>query len=818
MNSDSLIPDLFSPVNCSPEKLLHDMQMRQIELEVQNEYLQSDQIKHEESEAYYADLFNNAPIGYLVLSDKGLISDINITAAKLFGIDRQDLLSSRFTNLVTAQHSNRWYLFCRELKNHKQQHNMTLLLKGCGNTEVSVRLDCLRINSTLRIMLNEVTTAKQLIPDASSTELLLTACVEKGKIINEASTRPQNITNEALEQSYQYLQLAIISGQVGIWQYNLQTHEVIWDDTMFALYGSNRKDFSGAYNAWSDRLHPDDRKATEAALQDAISGKSNYTPDFRVIWANGEVHHLKGHAHVVTDKAGTPQYMIGTNSDNNAFAHTHKQLLFARAAINNSNSTFICLTPDGHVADVNDFACISLGYTHNELIGLPVWDFDSEMSMESWSDSWATLKKSGKYQGERFYRRKNGTIFPVKVNSDLMDINGTEYNFSFVKDITEHKQLENKLSDSHTFSLNIINSLTSYIAVLDTEGNIVVTNKAYRRFGEQNSLPETLMNMPGLNCVAICKNNQGHLCKEQENAAQIGIAKVLSGKRDMFELEYQCNLMGQSFWFHLKALRVQNSFNFVMMIYDDITERKQRELTDKEHLDQLAHVTRLGLMGEMAAGLAHEVNQPLTAIATYAQVNLIQIKKENPDLIKLGEVAVKIQEQVLRAGQIIHGMKRFCTSTSQQRSTVDINELINKCVNLCAYFIKQNSIAVRLELPNNLPAIYVDHIQIEQVLINLIRNSIDAILDIADRQQGEITIQSHLTLDNKIQVSVKDNGPGIEDDQQSKILTPFHTTKTDGMGMGLSISSSLIEAHDGKLNFDSQFGKGSTFYFTLPID
>ncbi len=249
----------------------------------------------------------------------------------------------------------------------------------------------------------------------------------------------------------------------------------------------------------------------------------------------------------------------------------------------------------------------------------------------------------------------------------------------------------------------------------------------------------------------------------------------------------------------------------------DISERKNKDNKDKEHLDQLAHVTRLGLLGELASGIAHEVNQPLTAIATYAQVSLNILKKENPDLSKLSEIAVKSQEQALRAGQIIHRMRRLCTFKSQQLSTIAINELINDCVGLCADPLTHNSIAVILDLADNLPHLHVDYIQIEQVIINLIRNCIDAILGVTDRHQGEITIQSSLTPDNKIQVSVKDNGPGIDEDQHSKILMPFHTTKENGMGMGLSISRSLIEAHDGTLSFKSEYEKGCTFYFTLPI-
>jgi PAS domain S-box-containing protein len=256
---------------------------------------------------------------------------------------------------------------------------------------------------------------------------------------------------------------------------------------------------------------------------------------------------------------------------------------------------------------------------------------------------------------------------------------------------------------------------------------------------------------------------------------------------------------------------------FFTTIVRDVSLRKYREQQDKEHLDQLAHVTRLGLMGEMASGIAHEVNQPLSAITNYTQVSLNLINKESPDLVKLAEVAVKTQEQALRAGHIIHRMKQFCKSKSQQRSATDINELINDSVNLCADSLKKNSVKLVLELDSDLPLINVDHIQIQQVLINLICNSIDAILGASKNKLGQVNIQSHLTPDNEIQVCVKDNGPGIKDDQQPKILMPFHTTKADGMGMGLSICRSLIEAHNGTLYFNSRFGKGSAFYFTLPI-
>ncbi len=250
----------------------------------------------------------------------------------------------------------------------------------------------------------------------------------------------------------------------------------------------------------------------------------------------------------------------------------------------------------------------------------------------------------------------------------------------------------------------------------------------------------------------------------------------------------------------------------------DITERRYREQRDKEHVDQLAHVTRLGLMGEMASGIAHEVNQPLSAISSYTQVSLNLIDTEKPDLLKLTKILSKTQKQALRAGRIIHNMREFLKSHAKQRSTTDINALIRDAVGLCIAELRQNNIMLTLELENNLPPVFVDQIQIEQVIINLIRNSIDVLQNLPAAQQHQLTIHSQLTPNNSIQVRVKDNGTGLDADQQQKILTPFYTTKTNGMGMGLSISRSLIEAHEGTLHFNSIPGKGTTFYFTLPIE
>lgn len=256
---------------------------------------------------------------------------------------------------------------------------------------------------------------------------------------------------------------------------------------------------------------------------------------------------------------------------------------------------------------------------------------------------------------------------------------------------------------------------------------------------------------------------------------------------------------------------------YLSAIVKDISSRKLREKRDQEHLDELAHVTRLGLMGEMASGIAHEVNQPLSAIVNYTQACLNLLEQPDFDSALLEEVLVKTNQQALRAGQIIHRMREFVKSKKQQISKVAINQLIDDAVALCDAYFKQDNIQLKMLLSDDIPEIEIDKIQIEQVVLNLIRNSIDALTGLPISYPRKISIETTLNNHQDLEVRIKDNGPGIDAEQQKNILTPFYTTKPDGMGMGLSICRSIVEAHDGNLRFNSQPDKGTTFYFTLPI-
>ncbi|MFI3156312.1 MAG: PAS domain S-box protein [Methylococcaceae bacterium] len=445
----------------------------------------------------------------------------------------------------------------------------------------------------------------------------------------------------------------------------------------------------------------------------------------------------------------------------------------------------------------------TFGYSVDDIPTLADWRLKAypDQDYRHWVETtWQAALKKAKQEQTGFLPLevaiccKNGHIKTVLASAATIHHDFSGEHLVILYDITQRKQIEAKLNA-------IFNASVEGIITYDMSDIIVSANAAVELiFGYK---PEELI---GCN---ICK-----LMPSSPSCNLPQAVKFVDQIREIEGIHKNASIIPLDL--SIAEFSIDNERYFTNIVRD-ASLRKHREQQDKEHLDELAHVTRLGLMGEMASGIAHEVNQPLAAISSYTQVSLSLINTENPDLIKLAEILYKTQQQALRAGRIIHRMREFIKSHAKHRLIADVNTLIHEAVGLCIAELKQNGIKLIFELENNLPPVYVDQIQIEQVLINLIRNSVDALQNLPEKQQRQLTIRSRLTPNNGIQVSVKDNGQGLDEDQQQKMLTPFYTTKTNGMGMGLSISRSLIEAHEGTLYFNSQFRKGTTFYFTLPI-
>jgi two-component system, LuxR family, sensor kinase FixL len=250
---------------------------------------------------------------------------------------------------------------------------------------------------------------------------------------------------------------------------------------------------------------------------------------------------------------------------------------------------------------------------------------------------------------------------------------------------------------------------------------------------------------------------------------------------------------------------------------DDVTESRQAELEARESRERMMHVSRLATMGEMATGISHELNQPLAAIANYAQAGMRLMKQPQPDVADVTEALAQIAGQALRAGEIIRRLRELVKNKVTQRERASINEVIEELGPIARADARINDVRIVLDLTPGLPAVSVDRIQIQQVLLNLLRNSIDALGAVA-AQHRSIVIRSAATDAGDVTVTVTDNGPGIDPAVLDRLFMPFVTSKADGTGLGLAISRTIAESHKGRLDYVAPPERGASFVLTLPSD
>jgi PAS domain S-box-containing protein len=268
--------------------------------------------------------------------------------------------------------------------------------------------------------------------------------------------------------------------------------------------------------------------------------------------------------------------------------------------------------------------------------------------------------------------------------------------------------------------------------------------------------------------------------------------------------------------FLLRAVPLCDELGRVVKWYGtttDIEDRKRAEEALLEAQDKLAHVTRTQAMGELAAAIAHEVNQPLTAIVTNANFSLRQLKGSTPDLDELRTAITEIVNDGTRASAIISRIRGLLMKGTPRRTEVDINQIIQEVISLLRNELTRNRVYLGTELAANPPRVQGDPVQLQQVLINLIMNAVEA-MRLSKEQARKLFIRS-ATNGDRILVQVQDSGPGMEPEVADRIFEPFFTTKTEGIGMGLAISRSIVESHGGQI-FLAADSRGALFEFTLP--
>lgn len=248
----------------------------------------------------------------------------------------------------------------------------------------------------------------------------------------------------------------------------------------------------------------------------------------------------------------------------------------------------------------------------------------------------------------------------------------------------------------------------------------------------------------------------------------------------------------------------------------DVTAKVRAETEAREHRERLAHVTRVSTLGEMAAGIAHEVNQPLTAIASYAQALARQMRAESGGDDTRRETVERIAEQALRAGEILRRLRGFSRRGEAKHVPCDVATVVQDALRLAEVDARRHGARIELRVEKRLPRVVGDTIQLQQVLLNLVRNALEAMDGIPP---GDRCVLVAAARDgDRVVVSVMDRGAGVGERAEAQLFHPFFTTKPDGMGMGLSISHSIVMAHEGTLTYERNPEGGAIFRFTLPVE
>ena len=456
-----------------------------------------------------------------------------------------------------------------------------------------------------------------------------------------------------------------------------------------------------------------------------------------------------------------------------------------------------------------------LGYAESELYQLcqldVTYEEDRELNLDLIGELWEGKRQH--FQVEKRYRRKDGTLVWVRNNVTLVPGTGgvAPFLFTIVEDITERKKEETERRYIEQRYRVMVETASDAVVCIDERGAVLLANPATTKvFGYDPAdligkpltmlMPEYLRKLHEDGFRRYSATGQRHI--NWQGTELTGLRK--NGEEFPVEISFG----------ELTADGHRIFTGFVR----DISERKQAEqLRASLHATQLelAQVSRLTTMGELAASIAHEINQPLTAVTNNANACLRLLARHNLEPEVLRRALEEVVADGTRASSVIARIRAFIKKAPEEKRELDINEVIQEVLALTRRELSENRVLLEPQLTKALPPVLADRVQLQQVLLNLIKNGIEAVTALTHRPRL-LWVQSRIDESGDVLVAVCDSGTGLGS-AADRIFTPFFTTKPDGMGMGLSISRSLVEGHGGRLWATPNSPHGAVFSFTLPI-
>jgi PAS domain S-box-containing protein len=474
---------------------------------------------------------------------------------------------------------------------------------------------------------------------------------------------------------------------------------------------------------------------------------------------------------------------------------------------------YFIVSPTGTVLSVNSFGAAQLGYTTAELIGQSVLKVFFEKDQEAVKDQLATcVEEFGRPRSWEIQKiRKDGTVLWVRENAKAVHPLGSGVTVLIAcEDITERRHSEAALRASEERWRAMVETAPIGIVTFGSEHRRYVTaNKSFQQITGYTE--DELRNLTPLEITH--EDDRERLRKH--------VDRIVAGLQRRYRIEKRYRSKhGEIVWADISTFVVRATDNtpaFLGAVAVDITDRKRAEDALQQAQGDLARLNRVMLLGEMTASIAHEVNQPIAAVITNANAGLRWLGGAPPDLDEVRQALGRIVRDGTRAGEVIDRIRALVKKVPPRRDLLEINEAICEVIALTRTEMQRNDVSLQSRLADDLPLVSADRIQLQQVMINLIVNAIEAMSGVAGRPR-ELTIVSGTDHMAEVLVEVTDTGPGLDPDTLDRLFQSFYTTKPDGIGMGLAISRSIVEAHGGQLSAALNNPRGAVFRLTLPVE
>jgi PAS domain S-box-containing protein len=748
------------------------------------------------SEERWRSVFGNSAIGVALTDLNGHFIATNPVFQKMLGYGKEELQKLTFLDITHEQYLERNGALIGDLLDGTR-----------GQYQIEKRYR--RKDGSLVWVRNNVS----IVPGSDRVARFLMTLSE------DITERKQ--AEEKLKRSEADLHEAQRISQTGSWKLDLRSGRVTVTPEVFRRYAvrPEAQDTSSP-EFWFDRIHPEDRQRARERFERCMAGRTEYEDDYRIVLPDGSVKYQHSIGHPILDESGALVEFLGTIVDvtaqvqarvalENAFDEIKKSEVRLRQVIDTIPTLAWCNLPDGPNEFLNkgwhEYTGLSPEESHGWGWQVAFHPEDLPAVMEKWRELLAS-GEAGEIEAR--LRRHDGAYrwFLIRVEP-LCDGAGKIVRwYGTSTDIDDRKRAEEHLRRSELFLAE--GQILAQVGTFSwrvANDEITWSDQLYRIFEFDRSAPVTLERIAS------------RVYPEDLPILHNMIERARSAATD-FEYEHRLLMPDQSVkYVHLiaHANRDEQGRPEYLGAAQDVTEHRMSQQALDEARSELARVARVMSFATLTASIAHEVNQPLAGIVTNASTCLRMLAADPPNLEGARETVRRTIRDGNRASEVVSRLRTLYERKAPMAESVDLNEAAREVIALSFTELQRGRVLLRPEFADDLPLVTGDRVQLQQVILNLLRNASEAMSAVDDRPR-ELFLRTERDEGDRVRLCVKDVGAGLDPLAMDKLFEAFYTTKSDGMGIGLSVSRSIIESHHGRLWAAPNDGPGATFSFSLP--